>query len=351
MVSTVEATDFTALAMGTETSSIPQRIPLRPLDSEREDRHLRDRFARAAAQYRVPRTLELCRVWEPNVLVCDETDFGAVVAAECLGLPIATVLVTAAGSFVRTEVVGEALNELRTKHGLTPDPELEMLSRYLVLSPFPPSFRDPAFPPPPTLHTFRPSTLRTADDPAPAWSAVLPAAPTVYFTLGTIFNMESGDLLWRVLSGLSELPINLIVTVGHHIDPAEFGPQPANVRSERYLPQASVLPYCDLVVSHGGSGSVIGALAHGLPSVLIPIGADQPLNAGRCSDLRVGRVLDAMKVTRESVGATVSILLEDSGYRQNAERLRDEIAGLPEAADAVELLERLVAERRPLHSS
>ncbi len=351
MVSTVEATDFTALAMGTETSSIPQRIPLRPLDSEREDRHLRERFARAAAQYRVPCTLELCRVWEPNVLVCDETDFGAVVAAECLGLPIATVLVTAAGSFVRTEVVGETLNELRAKHGLTPDRELEMLSRYLVLSPFPPSFRDPAFPPPPTLHTFRPSTLRTADDPAPAWSTVLPAAPTVYFTLGTIFNMESGDLLWRVLSGLSELPINLIVTVGHHIAPAEFGPQPANVRIERYLPQASVLPYCDLVVSHGGSGSVIGALAHGLPSVLIPIGADQPLNAGRCSDLGVGRVLDAMKVTPENVGAAVSIVLEDSSYRKNAERLRDEIAGLPEAAHAVELLERLVAEKRPLHSS
>ncbi len=351
MVSTVETTGFTALAMGTDTSSPPQRTPLRPLDSEREDRHLRDRFARYTAQYRVPRTLELCSVWGPNLLVCDETDFGAVVAAECLGLPIATVLVTAAGSFVRTEVVGEALNELRAKHSLTPDPELEMLSRYLVLSPFPPSFRDPAFPPPPTLHAFCQSILRTADDSVPAWSTVLPTAPTVYFTLGTIFNMESGDLLWRVLSGLKELPINLIVTLGHHIDPAEFGPQPANVRIERYIPQASLLPHCDLVVSHGGSGSVFGALAHGLPSVLIPIGADQPLNTRRCLDLGVGRVLDAVEVTPESVRAAASMVLEDSAYRQNAQHVRDEIAGLPEPAHAVDLLERLATEKRALYSS
>ncbi|MGH3451936.1 MAG: glycosyltransferase [Haloechinothrix sp.] len=43
-----------------------------------------------------------------------------------------------------------------------------------------------------------------------------------------------------------------------------------------------VLPRCDAAVSHGGSGSVMGALAHGLPQVLFPMGADQPQNAARC---------------------------------------------------------------------
>jgi len=205
--------------------------PLRPLDSEREDRELRDRFVRLAARYRVPRTIALCTEWQPDVLVSDETDFGVLVAAERLGLPYATVLVIAAGSFVRTEVVDEALDDLRAEHGLPPDPDLEMLSRYLVLSPFPRSYRDPAHPLPATAHTFRPSMLGLAEDPAPAWSSVLPGTPTVYFTLGTIFNVESGDLLARVLTGLRELPINLIVTVGPHIDPAEFGPQPVKCPS------------------------------------------------------------------------------------------------------------------------
>lgn len=349
--SLVEGAGFGVFSMGRGARSPRQRIPLRPPDREREERDLRERFARRAARDRAPRVIALCTRWQPDVLVCDETDFGAVVAAEALGLPFATVLVTAAGSFVRSGVVGEAIDELRAEHGLPPDPQLEMLARYLVLSPFPPRLRDPAHPPPATAHGFRPSGRGSAEDAAPGWSSVLPGAPAVYFTLGTIFNMESGDLLDRVLAGLRELPINLLVTVGSEIDPEEFGPQPAHVRIERHVPQESVLPDCDLVVCHGGSGSVIGALAHGLPCVLIPLGADQPLNADRCADLGVAQVLDAMEVTPESVRAAVARVLEDPGYRRNAGHLRDEIAALPEPAEAVGLLERLGAEKRPLYSS
>jgi UDP:flavonoid glycosyltransferase YjiC (YdhE family) len=351
MTHAVKALEFTVFPIGTSNSSAPERVPLRPLDPEREDRDLSDRFARRAAKYRVPRIITLCTDWQPSVLVCDETDFGAVVASEHLGLPHATLLVTAAGSFVRTQVVGEALNDLRAEHGLPPDPELEMLSRYLVLSPFPLSYRDPAYPLPATAHSFCPSPLGLAEDIAPAWSSVLPDAATIYFTLGTIFNMESGDLLERALTGLRELAANLVVTVGREIDPAEFGPQPANVHIERYLPQSSVLPYCDLVVSHGGSGSVMAALAHGLPSVLIPIGADQPLNAQRCVDLGVAQALDAVEATPKSIREAVRSVLDAPHYRRNAQRIRAEIAALPEPSYAVALLERLAAEKRPLLSS
>ncbi len=89
-------------------------------------------------------------------------DFGALVAAERLGLPYATVLVIAVGSFVRPEVVAAPLNELRAEHGLPPDPDLAMLSRYLVLSLVLPGYRDPAFPLPPTAHAIRPPTLDQA---------------------------------------------------------------------------------------------------------------------------------------------------------------------------------------------
>ncbi len=226
-----------------------------------------------------------------------------------------------------------------------------MLSRYLVLSPFPPSYRDPAFPPPATAHAIHPLAL----DAARNGTALLRPAqsngvPTVYFTLGTVFNVESGDLFERVLAGLGGLPIDIVATVGREIDPAQFGPQPANIRVERYISQSLILPRCDLVISHGGSGSVIGALAHGLPMVLLPMGADQPLNAARCADLGVARVLDALEATPESVREAVSSVLADPGYRQATERLRDEIAALPGPAHALMLLERLAAERRPLFS-
>jgi hypothetical protein len=91
----------------------------------------------------------------PDVVVRDEVDFGRAVADERLGLPRATVLVIGAGSSVRPAVVAEPLQALRAEHGLPADPDLDMLWRHLVLSPFPPSLRDPAFPLPPTARSFR----------------------------------------------------------------------------------------------------------------------------------------------------------------------------------------------------
>jgi UDP:flavonoid glycosyltransferase YjiC (YdhE family) len=101
-------------------------------------------------------------------------------------------------------------------------------------------------------------------------------------------------------------------------------------------------------MSHAGSGSVIGALAQGLPMVLLPMGADQPHNAARCSELGVARVLGAVRATPGDVREAVSIVLLDPAYRRAAQRMRDEISALPGPAHAVALLERLATERRPL---
>jgi MGT family glycosyltransferase len=256
------------------------------------------------------------------------------------------------GSFVRRALVAEPLTELRAEHGLPPDPELAMLSRYLVLSPAPPSYRDPAFPLPATAHGVRLLTPEPEpDEDEPEWMAGILEAPTVYATLGTVFNLESGDLFARILAGLRDLPASVVMTVGRDIDPAEFGPQPDRVHIERYIPQSRLLPHCSLVVSHAGSGSVIGALAHGLPMVLLPMGADQPHNAARCAELGLARVLDAVRATPGELREAVSIQLLDPSCRRAAGRMRDEFAALPGPAHAVALLERLAAERRPLLSA
>lgn len=344
MAALVERAGFPFVSTGTAHEDPAGRTALLPLDAQREDRDLREGFARRIARDRAERMLARCADWRPDLVVCDEVDFGSVIAAERLGLPYATVLVTAAGSFIRPEVIAEPLHELRAEHGLPADSDLAMLSRYLVLSPVPASYRDPAFPAPATTHPFRPLVPAAPADPAPPWAG----PDTVYFTLGTVFNTESGDLFNRVLAGLTDLPINLVVTVGHRVDPAEFGRQPAHVHIERYIPQAQVLPWCRAVVSHGGSGSVIGALAHGLPSVLIPMGADQPHNGDRCAALGVARVLDPVAATPESVREAAGAVLADPGYRLAAQRVRDEIAAMPAPEYTVGLLERLATEKRPL---
>lgn len=321
----------------------PTIAPLLELDMHHEYEVLRDFYAGTEARARAARILALGLEWAPDLIVCDEVDFGSMIAAERLGLPHVTVLVTATGSFVRPDVVSPPLDDLRAEHGLPPDPDLRMQGRHLLVSPFPPSFRDPVFPLPTAAVSIRPASIGSDD--ASAWLPRSPGRPTVYFTLGTVFNTESGDLFQRVLLALRELPIEAVVTVGRDVDPDGFGPQPPHVHLERYIPQAALLPHCDLVINHGGSGSVVGALTHGIPMVLIPMGADQSLNAIRCEQLGVGVALDAVHATPLSIREAAATVMETPNFRIRAKGIREEIAALPGPETVVPLLEDLAGAR------
>ena len=335
-----EAAGFELVVDPDEAPGDPTTIsPLVPIDMDREYRVLGRGFADRIARARAARMLGLAEDRRLDLVVCDEFDFGAMIGAEVLGVPHVTVLVNASRSFVRPGLVVKALRPVREEHGLPPDPDLAMLARHLVLSPFPPSLRDPAHPLPPTTVPIRWEAV-DGDGP-PRWLDEV-ATPTVYATLGTIFNAESGDLFERLLAGLGELPVGAIVTVGRQLDPGVFGDPPANVRAERYVPQTALLPRCDLVINHAGSGSVVGALAHGVPMVMLPMGADQPLNAARVLELGAGVQLDAIAATPRDIATAASTVLSTPSYRAAAVRLRDEIAALPPVADVVPLLDRLI---------
>lgn len=351
MVPRAEELGFEAVPAGSDEGLEPVTRPLLEVDMERELRDLRDGFGRRLSRERAADLVPFAESWRPDVVIWEETDFGAAIVAERLGLPHVSMLVTASGSFVTRAVMADALNEVRAEYGLSSDPGAAMLTRHLVLSPFPSSLRDPGHPPAPTTEGIRTWNVAAGatsapSSPPPRWATAIPAAPTVYFTLGTVFNHESGDLFERVLAGLAGLRINLLVTVGREIDPSSLGPQGPGVTIARFVPQADVLPHVDLLVSHGGSGSVLGALAHGRPMVLLPMGADQPLNAERCVALGVGRELDAVRATPDDVRNAAAAVLAGPSYRTAAGRLRDEIARLPSPAAAVERIERLVTNLR-----
>lgn len=335
MVPKIEAAGFTAFA----TSQPRPRTPIaaadkvEPIDLAREDETMRVGFAGTGARRHAAVLPEIIREWRPDILVRDEVDFGTAIVAELMGIPCVNVLVLAAGTFPREEVIAEPLNELRADLGLPADPELVMLERDLVLSPFPPSFRSPAALLPPTAVSFRSTPAHPA--------RTVTDRPSVYFTLGTLDTYA--DLQSRVLAGLRQLEVDVLMTIGDDNDPAGFGPQPSSIRIERFVPQDEILPRSDLVISHAGSGSLLGALAHGLPSILLPMGADQPYNAERSADLGVAEVLNAVSVTAEQVRDTTRAVLGDERYRQAADRLRAEYNGLPEVAEMIPLLEELAA--------
>ncbi len=338
LVPQVESAGFRALA----TSPAPEvratardLTPLETADERAAEVEFAENFADKGARRHARVVGEHLRAWRPDVVVRDEADLGTAIATEAFGVPCVTVLVLAAGLLVRPELVGPPLAALRAEHGLRPDPGLRMLTGDVVLAPFAPSFRSPDSP---VALPERTLWFRSA---APAPAPRRSSRPRVYVTLGTTFASASGDLFERLLAGLADVDADVLVTVGRRVDPAELGAQPPHVRVERFVPQAEVLPTVDLVVSHGGSGSLMAALAHGLPSVLLPLGADQPHNARRAAELGLARTLDAATATPAQVRAAVGAALDDEAAAGRARLVAEELAGLPDVEEAVRWLEAL----------
>lgn len=306
-------------------------------------------FAGSRAERTLPDLLNILKDWRPDVLVRDMTEFAGYVAAEHAGLPHVAVHLAAYRPYLH-ELIRPPINNLRASVGLAPDPELESLYHYLLLSFFPPGFQDPAVPLPPTTHAIRHlGSDHSHGEQLPSWVHDLPDRPTIYATLGTVMNHLT-PVLQAMLDGLSVEPVNLILTVGPGSDPAIFGPQPSHVHIESYIPQSLLLPHCDLIITHGGSGTVKDAIAHGLPLVVVPIAADQHANAARCAALGIAQVITRDNRTPEAIREAAREVLSNPVYRRNAERLRDEMLSLPGPEHAVSLLERLAKERAPLLS-
>jgi len=109
----VQAAGFEALSSGSsEPARTRERRPIEEVDVEREERHMRERFADAAARVRADGVKAIALEWLPDLVVSDEANFGAMIAAEQLDLPYATVLVIAAGTLIRAAVVAETLNRV-----------------------------------------------------------------------------------------------------------------------------------------------------------------------------------------------------------------------------------------------
>ena len=133
---------------------------------------------------------------------------------------------------------------------------------------------------------------------------------------------------------LDGLPV--LMTVGDRGDPAELGPLPRSVRVERWVSQADVMARAAAMVSHGGSGSTLMALAAGVPQAFVPLFVDGPANARRVAELGAG-------IVAEDLRAAVEALLDDAAYAVAAARVADEIAAMAPIDDAVELLQRSAA--------
>jgi MGT family glycosyltransferase len=171
----------------------------------------------------------------------------------------------------------------------------------------------------------------------PEFDAVRLADPVLYASLGTVF--DGGPTLLRIFAmALAPLGGTVIVSTGH-TEPADLGPLPANVLARRSVPQLQVLDRAALFVTHGGMNSVNEAMRAGVPTLVVPQGADQPMVARRVVELGAGLELRTEDVTLERVQALAQRVLSDPRFREAAasQSAAQHQAGGPErAADELE---------------
>jgi UDP:flavonoid glycosyltransferase YjiC (YdhE family) len=282
--------------------------------------------------------------WRPDLVVADAAEFaGHLVAAE-LGVPSVTKAFGPLLPAPRVTAAGEEVARLWRSRGLEPRP-FGGAYDHLYVDIYPPELAGADASHIPRRQLMSPVT----DDGQPDASSPLPpplplprgasGSPLVYVTLGTVFNDVAP--LRTAVAGLRHLDVRVLVTVGPRGDPAELAEQPAHVRVERYVPQTAVLPRCDVVVSHGGSGTMLASARLGIPQLCLPQGADQFLNAEAVASAGAGLSLAPREADEGAIRDAVVRLLADASFRDAAGRVGASIAAMPSPDEVVAVLETL----------
>ncbi len=302
-------------------------------------------LAGVAAPSRLAELVAVVHQWRPDVLVHDETELAGPVAAAVAGIPSAAQSVLILRPLEMTRRAGEILAPLAEQWGVDVGP-FAGLFNYLYLDVCPPSLQSAEIEEVEVAHSVHNVDLApAADHVVPPWVDTL-EPPTVYVSLGTVFN-QNHHVFAAILKALAEEPLTLILTIGNDNDPAVFGPQPSNVHIQRYIPQSLLLGHCDLVINQGGT-AILPILSHGLPLLVLPQGANQFHNAEACVRAGAARSLLPAEVDPAAVRAEVHRLLGQPRYRDGAQRVQAEIKAMPGPAEGVRLLERLQREGAPL---
>lgn len=288
-------------------------------------------FAEVGADDMLDDLLALARDFAPDLVVHDTFAFAAPLVAAITDRPSVHVSIGSALDRAVFQLCTDALSPVWRSFGHDVPPFGGVYSGS-TLDIFPSAISLP-HPAGADVRPLRPTAPPMTADSAylPDWLQGLANLPTVYVTLGTALNSDA-DVFRAIIDGLASEPLNVVVTVGTNNDPASFGAVPTNTRIGRFVPQAVLLPHCAAVVHHAGAGTLLGALAHGLPQLAIPQGADNFINAELLEKANVAKRLQPGQATADAVRAAVRELLDDSSYLTAASAVAAQIGAMPSPA-------------------
>ena len=283
----------------------------------------------------------------PDVIVRDPVEFAGAAVATRRGVPLATFELTFPIDHHVMTSTGDLhddteLHRLRDRVGLPPSVDPDWFLGQLQIGTLPTGYGAATEPHGKRLTIGAHTTATPVDTSEPSWLAGLDDA--VYVTFGTVFAKAFPEVLAQAALGASRAGVPTIVTCGNAEPPARLtAAASTRLRVERFLPQDAVLGRCAAAVIHGGTGTVLGALARGVPVVVIPLGADHGGHARAVTDHGAGIALRRDGLRAEDVTDAVHRLLDDPRYRTAAARLGRDLAALPGPELAVRALEALSA--------
>lgn len=306
-------------------------------------------FAGACAKAALPALLEHAERSPPDVIVREAQEYAGLLVGEKLSIPTVRVAISLE-RLLRDcfPTLLPVLDEHRASLGLPSDPEGQALHEP-IFTQFPAALWQEA--PHEDVRRFRVSDA-SVRGPLPlerpaAWND--DSLPLVYLTLGTVAGSmsELRDAYRLVLDAVATLPVRALLTTGDALDPASLGVVPERVHVERFVPQAELLPYVSAIVCHGGSGTVLGALAAGVPLVVVPMFADQPANAEQVEAAGAGIAVPLERATAATVATALTRLLDEPAFTARARTIASSIADLPHARETPGWLREIARHEGP----
>ena len=174
--------------------------------------------------------------------------------------------------------------------------------------------------------------------------------PLVLMSFSTGFEQRNVEKLQRGLDALKVLPVHVVATTGGIVGPGELI-VPHNAIAVSYAAHDPIIARAALVVTHGGHGTAMRSLRHGVPMVVIPgLAGDQPYVAAAVQEWGAGRALPG-DADMESIRSAAQEVLSVPSYRAQAGIRAKALAGIDGAARAADEVEMMLSSSRPRAAS
>ncbi|MFD1953448.1 macrolide family glycosyltransferase [Paenibacillus thailandensis] len=159
----------------------------------------------------------------------------------------------------------------------------------------------------------------------------------IYISLGTVFN-QSIDFYKLCFEAFANTDHTIVMSVGSKTQISELGGIPDSFIVKNYVPQTEVLQYAKLFITHGGMNSAHEGLYYGVPLIVIPQSADQPIVAGQVADIGAGMKLQMQSLTATQLREAADHVLSRSSFKKAAAMVGDSFrksGGYPQAVEEI----------------